>query len=217
MVACWEHLEQNQVLAAFLHTEHTSIAWSLGLRSLIIPGPILPVTGAPYDHLRNQCCQAALEGGFRFLFFVDSDCVPPRDAILRLMKHNLPLVSGIYHRRSPPHGIPVMMKPLGRWMTQYPSHLFEVDVVGAGCLLIRRDVLEAFVRNPQRPGKPFFDWRVDMVGHLPQGECLSEDFTFCTHARRLGIKTMVDPSIQCRHIGLADAVPGAMIPCNATP
>ncbi len=218
MAGSWEIRKQQSVLAGVLHTDLVSVAWALGLRNLQVPGAILPVTGMPYDHARNSICQRALEGGFQHVFMLDSDVVPPNDAILRLLRHNLPLVSGVYHRRSPPHGLPVMIKG-PTWVSQYPANtLMEVDLVGSGCLLIRRDVLESLPPIDPHRGKRWFDWRVDMAGILPPGEALSEDFAFCLHVRRtLGLKVMVDTGIVCRHAGLAQAEYGKMVPLECSP
>jgi len=162
-------------------------------------------------------CQTAIEGGFKYLFMLDSDVIPPRDAVLRLMSRNLPIVSGLYCRRSPPHGVPVAQKG-GQWVTQFAhGSCFEVDVVGAGCLLIRRDVLEAVAKNPQRPGHVWFDWRVNYQGLRPREECMSEDFTFNLHAKKLGFPTYLDTSVVCRHVGLASATYASFVPCEATP
>lgn len=148
---------------------------------------------------------------------LDSDVIPPKDAILRLMRHNLPIVSGVYHRRSNPAGIPVMMKPVGQWVIDYPKNaLIEVDVVGAGMLLIRRDVLEDL--QPVMPGKHWFYWGVDMQGLLPQEKCLSEDFVFCREVnKQLGHKIMVDTSVQCLHVGYSEVTHRNMAPMECRP
>ena len=53
-----------------------------------------------------------------------------------------------------------------------------------------------------------------MRGLLPDGECLSEDFTLCTHLRsKMGIKIYVDTSVTCKHVGLAQAGYGTFEPC----
>ncbi len=219
MPGSWEIKDNRRVLCGILHTDMTTMAWSFGLRNLIIPGEIIPIAGMPYDHARNTACQMTIQHGFEWLFFLDSDVVPPRDAILRLMAHNKPLVSGVYFRRSPPHGVPVMMKPVGQWITNFPPNsLIEVDVVGAGCLLIHRTLLEAIQHVPQRgqAGKVWFDWRVDCQGILQQGECLSEDFTLCTHVKRqFGIPVLVDTGVVCLHVGLGEASYGKFAPCEA--
>lgn len=204
MPGAWELDRVASVLCVVLHTEHTTIPWAFGLRELEIPGPVVGVSGMPFDHARNAGAMMCLDGGFDWLFFLDSDVVPPWDAVPRLMKHRLPIVSGMYCRRSPPAGVPVMMRQ-GQWVTGgfKPGDLVEVETVGAGCLLIHNSVLRAL--PPQRPGKHWFDWRVDMVsiqdGKPPQ----SEDFTFCLHAKNHGYKVYVDSSVQCRHLGYSEA------------
>lgn len=141
MAGSWEILAQKQVLVGILHVETVSLAWAFGLRNLIIPGQIMPSAGAPFDMARNSICQAALQNGFEYVFMLDSDVIPPRDAILRLLAHKQPIISGVYCRRSVPHAIPVMQRQ-GRWLTQIPMNsIIEVDVVGAGCLLPETEVL----------------------------------------------------------------------------
>ena len=220
MPGSWEYRQANQVLTAILSVEYNTTSWGLGIRRLAIPGPQpIPLQGMPFDHARNQACQMLLGSPCQWLFFLDSDVVPPPDAVLRLMSHNLPLVTGIYCRRSPPISVPVMMRPVGQWLNVVPhTGLHEVDVCGAGCLLIHRSVIERL--PPQRPGsgKTWFDWRVDCHGLLPPGECLSEDFTFNIWCRKtLGIKTMCDSSIQCSHIGHAESRYGYFGPLGALP
>lgn len=209
MPGAWEL--QESVLCSILHTDVTSIAWAFGLRNLQLPGGFLPIAGMPYDHARNVGCQQVLDHGADWIFYLDSDVIPPRDAVLRLMSRRQPIISGVYARRSPPVSLPVMMRN-GQWVTDYtPNSIIEVDVVGAGCLLIHRSVLERFRENPlgRDRGKPWFDWRVDMGGLLPPGEAMSEDFTFCLHARRaFGYQILVDTSVVCKHVGYCQSLPG---------
>ena len=217
MPGAWELKQQNSVLVAIIHVDTTTVAWAFGLRNLIIPGPHpVGLAGMPYDMARNVACRYALEAGVDWIFFLDSDVVVPNDAILRLMAHRQPFISGLYCRRSPPHGVPVMMRG-GQWVTKWPANqVIEVDVVGAGCLLISRQLLEKC--PPQRPGKPWFDWRVDMQGILPPEDCMSEDFTLCQWLRKQSLaKILVDTSVKCRHIGYGEATYGRFEPCNATP
>lgn len=181
-----------------------------------MPGPDpVGITGKPFDHARNTACQLALENGFEWLFFLDSDVLAPPDAILRLRNHRLPIVSGMYCRRSPPHAVPVMIKN-GNWFTSFtPGEVVEVDLVGAGCLLIHRTVLEKFHPIDPARNKRWFDWRVDMAGLVPPGEALSEDFSFNHFARKQGWKILVDTGVRCKHVGLAEADLGTFLPLVA--
>lgn len=210
MSGAWEILDHKRVLCAILCTDSTTMAWSLGFRNLQIPGQVIALQGMPFDMARNQACVTCLQNGFDYLFFLDSDVVPPSDAVPRLLRHNLPIVSGVYYRRSPPLGLPVMMKKDSNgnfgWVTGFKvPDLLEVDVVGAGCLLIHRSVLERL--PPQRPGYHWFDWRVNLkgLGIFPDTACLSEDYCFNLHCAQYGIKTYVDTSVLCRHIGCAES------------
>mgnify|MGYP001611991849 CR=1 FL=1 len=219
MAGAWEIKESNKVVCAILHTDSTTVAWAFGLRNLMLPGreelrrfnPFLPISGLPFDHGRNLSAMAMLDLRAQWLFSLDSDVVPPHDAILRLLKHNQPFISGLYARRSPPVGVPVMQRN-GMWVTNYrPGSVIEVDVVGSGCMLVHRSVYERL--PPQRPeaGKHWYDWRVDMKDnpHYKKGSPMSEDFTFCESVRRdLGIKILVDTSVVCRHLGGSEAMPG---------
>jgi hypothetical protein len=224
MSGAWEVRDQKKILLHILHTDLCTIAFALGLRKLILPGQILPVTGMPYDHGRNSAVRACLDNGFEYLAGLDSDIIPPPDAFLRLLARNQPFISGLYHRRSPPHGVPVAIKN-GQWVTQFqPGSVFEVDTVGAGLLLIHRSVLEKTLQaGGQRPlqGKVWFDWKVDCRGLCgPDGkpvhredECLSEDFSYCRWVKRvLGVKVMLDTSVVAKHVGLAEAGYGSFKP-----
>lgn len=220
MAGSWELAERRQVLVGILHTETTTLAWSFGLRNLIVPGEIVPAAGMPYDHARNSLAMACLQNKFEWLFFLDSDVIPPHDAILRLMAHKQPIMSGLYFRRSPPHGVPVMMRG-GQWITQFtPGSIVEADVVGAGCLLIHRTVLERLPPSDPNRGKLWFNWKVDQNGvpGVEPGTAMSEDYTFCLECRRrLGLKILIDTSILCRHAGYGEAIQGGMQPLNTSP
>jgi hypothetical protein len=216
MAGFWE-LQRHRVLGGILHVDNVTIAWAFGLRNIQMPGEFIGTAGMPFDMARNEICKHALAGGYSHVFFLDSDVIPPRDAVLRLLAHNLPIVSGVYCRRSPPHGVPVMLKG-GQWVTDFPKDsLVEVDLVGAGCLLISCDTLRAL--PPQSPDKHWFNWKVDQRGKnmSPEPECTSEDFTFNIHARKHGFKTMVDTSIQCRHVGYGEATFNKFVPLEAKP
>jgi hypothetical protein len=215
MPGSWEVTHNGTVLCGILHTEVTTIAWSLGFRNLQIPGQVMMLTGMPFDHARNVACMRAIESGADWLFFLDSDVIAPDDAIHKLMAHNRPVVSGMYCRRSEPIGVPVAIKN-GTWLNNFRlGDTVEVDLVGAGCLLIHRELLQKI--PPQRHGKHWFDWRVDLKGvpGMGEGDCLSEDFTFCSWCRKHGVPILLDTSIVCKHVGYSEAVLGGFQPLHS--
>lgn len=202
----WDRQNNVRVLAYTMHTDLTTIKWALALKALHLPGDFLPLSGMPFDHCRNAACQHCLQHGYTHLFSLDSDVVPPPDAILKLLATGKPFVSGLYCRRSPPWSVPVAQKN-GQWLTNFrPGSLVEVDVVGAGCLLISADLLRRI--PPQRPGHHWFDWRVNLAGTgtFQPDQCLSEDFTLCRHIKKtLGESVWLATDVVCEHVGFASA------------
>ena len=149
--------------------------------------------GAGIDKVRNNAVKNCLSGDYTHLFFLDDDTLPRPDAILRLLKHDLPIVSGLYCRRSEPH-YPIIInmnrdnrKVLGFTypyeMNPPKDKLVECDAVGAGCLLIKREVFE---KMPQ----PWFK----------VGQYHGEDIYFCLQAKEAGYKILVDTGVECMHV-----------------
>lgn len=207
MPGAWE-FSRPQIVVAILTREIVSTKWAQSFRNMQLP-PGCPTTflhGMPFDHARNTACETALREGFDWLFFLDDDVAIPPDTVTRLASHGKDIVSGLYYRRAQPI-VPVMLrydsKQVPQWISQWqtPGQLLEVDMVGAGCLLIHRRVLE-------RVPSPWFHWQLDdpnpELAALPGGR-LSEDFFFCRKARQYGFSSWVDTSIVCSHVGLGES------------
>ena len=125
------------------------------------------------------------------LFFIDDDTLLPPDALTRLLAHDVPIVSGFYTiRHAPFWPIPSRKVPGGTYVhiTKYCKGLQEVDLVGAGCLLIKREVFEAME-------EPYFWYYSD---HF-KGDT-TEDTYFCEKAQKLGFPVLLDFDVQCRHL-----------------
>jgi hypothetical protein len=180
-------------------------AWAESWRTLIFPERANRtfLYGMPFDHARSLGCQRTLETGHEYMFFLDDDIILPPDIIPRLMARNKDIVGGLYYRRQLP-AAPVMMKETEQgtqWICDYqPGSLVEADLIGSGCLLVKRKVLE--IMPP-----PWFEWKCDPFRwpDLKPMERCSEDYDFCRKARALGFKLYVDTSIQCHHAGISAA------------
>jgi GT2 family glycosyltransferase len=209
MSGSWEYPKPNVLVVILSGREVVTTAWAKGYKYLMYPERSNDtfLYGMPFDHARSQGCQRTLETGHEYLFFLDDDVIPPPDAIHRLIARNKDIVGGLYYRRQMPV-YPVMMREIegkgAQWITDARmGDLVEADLVGCGCLLIKRKVLE--IMPP-----PWFEWKCDPYRwpNLQPHERCSEDYDFCRKARALGFKLFVDTTVQCVHAGLGAAMPG---------
>ena len=108
------------------------------------------------DH--NRIRQKVLDDGYDYLLILDSDVIPPKDTIEKLMEHDKDVVSAMFFG---PHDIGgevkvmpfawVFSKEIGDWdHTGYlldseiweEPNLLKIAFAGMGCILIKRKVLE---------------------------------------------------------------------------
>lgn len=150
---------------------------------------------------RGQIAASAIENKCDYLFFIDSDCVIPPDALKKLVEHDKPIVAGMYFHKTAPFA-PVVYtkneKGLYDCVMEYPKDsLFEVDGVGMGCCLIKTEALKRFARKGEGGLEcwafepiPAADGRPGITG---------EDFAFCKRAQEAGYGIYVDTGVQCKH------------------
>ncbi len=161
--------------------------------------------GALVDRARNLLIEKMLEHPLEptHLFFLDADIVPSQDTLSRLLAHDVSIASGLYRRRLPPYEPMAFVKRppprspsllrRGKGEVYYRPisvkgpRLRRVDAVGAGCLLINRSVFE-------RMKGPWFTSAWTPKGHL------SEDFSFCEKARKVGYRIAVDTTVRPLHL-----------------
>lgn len=202
MPAAWEIDEHPKLLIGLPHKDNVTLEWALSFRNLQVNVPAMFTCsrGTPIDMSRNEIVRSALDAGVDYVFFLDTDVVVPPDTIIRLMNHNLPIVSGVYYTRAPPIEPCVWREiaPSGKQAIAFqPGQMIEADFIGAGCLLIHTSVFKNLKR-------PFFEWSLSFLDPENPGVGRSEDFEFCKKVRERGYKIMVDTSIQCRH-GISNA------------
>jgi GT2 family glycosyltransferase len=144
---------------------------------------------------RNNLVRKALEEKADYLFFVDSDMGFPQNTVKKLFSHKKDVVSGIYFSKASPF-LPVMYSQVDKKgyipRIDYPKNeLFEVDAVGAGCLLISTKIFKKIE-------EPYFFFSERKV---LQGQSISEDMFFCEKVRKAGSKIHCDSSVKCSHHG----------------
>lgn len=142
---------------------------------------------------------------FTHLLFVDSDTLPPRDAIFRLLDADKDVVTGVtpmlqYDKESATWGT------LDNCFTHQEDDagadggkrtfavvrntgLKKIWRCGASCLLIKREVFEKLE-------KPYFDTILDEDGIKTKK---SEDLYFCDKVHEAGMEIWCDTSVICNH------------------
>lgn len=140
---------------------------------------------------RNKLAKQAIEMGADYTLWFDSDMIFEPDTLIRLLEHNKPFVSGTYFRRCPPYHLVAFDKcdtEKKEWTDlKLPDKPVTCGGVGFGCVLLNTQVLFDVAAK-------FGTWFEPMNG-------FGEDLSFCWRARQCGYEIVLDPSIQCGHIG----------------
>jgi len=157
-----------------------------GNRFLIVQG-VSPVALA-----RNKVVEAFLKSDCDKLWMIDSDTIPPADALEKLLEVDAAVVTGItpilkregthnnvYARNGTGELVPIEV-PTGK--------TFKIDACGASCLLIDRSVLK-------KMDAPWFAemWSQDNT-HV------SEDIFFCNSMKEQGIEIVAHSQVVCQHV-----------------
>lgn len=163
---------------------------------------IFPTLGVqPVDNARNKIVQEFLKSDCTHLFFVDSDTLPPEDAIKKLLALNVPIATGL---------TPIIemddttFQPYKKWncadhtgeLMKPDTGIQKVTVAGSSCIMIRREVFD-------RIRAPWYRWMYeDETGKKTFGNkdmIISEDIYFLLQAKAHGFEAVCDTSIVCNH------------------
>lgn len=156
----------------------------------------------PHDAARNYCVHAFLQTDFTHLFFLDSDVVPPLEALDALLDADKDIIAGLYptmkFRNEQQVKEMAVFNRIAYAQTDGESQyrleeahgigIQEIDRAGTGCLLIKRHVLETLPR-------PHFQFLYNEVGISAVGE----DINFCRKAQEAGFKIYAHFGIVCQH------------------
>lgn len=162
------------------------------------PSRLIPVAGQMAVHgARNWIVEKFLRDRSEpYLLFLDHDMMFPADLLTHVGGYReVAAYSGTYFLRDMDRPLPVayMFRPergdmryaireVYEWTEEQNRGLHRVDVVGAGCLAIHRDILAAMKR----------DWFMGVIG--------GEDVHFCRRCHELGYPVYLDTRIACRHL-----------------
>ena len=147
---------------------------------------------------RNELAQKAIQLGADYILWLDSDMVFEPDLMSKLFKtleeKSVEFVSGLYFKRMPPYE-PVAYSNfsiendeiIAEKMTDVPKDVVSVGGVGFGCVLMTTSLALAVFNEYNTMFAP--------IGNV------GEDIAFCYRAKTLGYELLLDPSIQCGHVG----------------
>lgn len=150
------------------------------------------------SEIRNNLVEQALDEVCTSIIMLDTDQTYPPDTIIKLLSHNLPIVTTQIHRRYPPFD-PIMLRgEIHKYKSipfeeMYTGELVEIDATGAGCICVD---MKVFLNIEY----PWFEDVPQTEEYMPVGE----DINFCYKARHAGYRIFMDTSIQCGHLGLKE-------------
>lgn len=145
--------------------------------------------GGDWCGARNSLVELTLELGFDWLWFMDDDHAFAPDLLIKLLRHDKPLVVPVCLTRTHPFAPVTFTERVGedKYLPIYLPEQPEtglVELVAGGCagMLISREVLESMEA-------PWFEYGF-----------ASEDIIFCNKAKEQGYEIYCDLSARLGHI-----------------
>lgn len=142
---------------------------------------------------RNLAVDKARELGADHILWIDSDVIVQSDFAVRLVAHDVPIVSGVVVGKQAPYVVVAgRLTPKGySQIRSLPANelLRDLDGVGGGLLLVKMEVFDKI-------DKPYFCFEPN-----PDGSVKGEDYYFCAKAKAAGFEICLDTSVISGHIG----------------
>jgi hypothetical protein len=170
---------------------------------------VFDMAGSDLAASRTALLSQALEWKAEYNLMLDVDHIFPADTLLRLLKHEVPVVGANYRRRTPPtlptaaiitdpeRGDGEFIESTAERAAATP--LEAVDQLGLGLCLMNMNALEVVAQHEQtRALPPLFHFDVG-----ENGRRISEDVYFFRRLRAAGVPVYVDHvlSREVQHIG----------------
>jgi len=173
------------------------IQWVYGAKIILFP----PQKFSPISVARNKCVEEFLKKGYDYIFFVDSDTVPPPNAVRQLLSHRKKIISGVTcNLKLCNDGLlrpaPMVFRYVNKRKRDFGflpilryDGVEEIDACGMSCCLIHKSVFTG-MKNPWFEERPYKKYGKEPLG---------EDFDFCEKVKKKGIKIHADFGIKCSH------------------
>ena len=168
---------------------------------------------------RNGIVARFLASDCTHLFFIDADIGFTAAGVLRLLRHDRPMIGGIYRKKTLARrdwAVNFLPNADGKARRDPRTGAVQVESAATGFLCIRRDVIEAMVRafphlkyahaagdGPAGPWADHLYTLFDCWVDPSTRTYWSEDYGFCQRWRALGGEVWIDPGVLLQHWGTA--------------
>jgi hypothetical protein len=153
------------------------------------------------DVARNKLAIQAIEHKFDYLFFVDDDMTISKDTLAKLIEADKDIIGGVYISRHDQMPCVFEAKKEGN-VTLYRTlnkidGIQEVDAMGTGCMLIKREVL---IEMAKKHDTSMFEFAKEFVNGVLNQK--GEDVIFCERAKELGFEVWAHAEVKPGHLSL---------------
>ena len=149
------------------------------------------------DKARNAMAQQCIDRGNDYLFFCDSDQIPDKDILVKMVALDKDIVGCPIPSRNGAHELAVYDLD-GDRMNNF-TQTQQVGAVGMASTLIKRKVLEKVIKHYPAPFQFENIWEMKNDKEILVE--YSEDINFCRRARDLGFEVWCMADIKSLHIG----------------
>lgn len=171
-----------------------------------IAGHIPLRAGVNLSTPRNTVVRTFLESDASHLWLLDADMSWEADALPKLLEADADVVSGLtfgqrFHREGGLSFFTTMFRETPDGLERVESYpedtVIDVDLCGAACLLVKREVLEKLQVAYEEP----WPWFAELQVETPDGDrgTHSEDITFTHRVREQGYEVKVHTGVKLGH------------------
>lgn len=175
----------------------------LYMSGLVRPGHGRFMVSAPVNNnrakARESLVEMALEEGADWIFWLDSDVLPPPEALITLLARQMDICAGLCVTKSDIPW-PLILKrgqwgPVRDWT---PGDLVECDGTHLGCTLMRTEIFKTLERPWFVEGYEAREGKDER--HIADSYTCTEDLPLMYRAKDAGFNCCVDTSLICKHV-----------------